>query len=752
MNFLCCLFALLGFDDAKKPEPAAGHSHMGASFNEGPRQSAKLLTGQGRVKFPATTKNAEAQKFIEQGVGQLYGFWYFEAERSFRQAAALDPDSAIAYWGMACANVNNRDRAKGFITKAADRKSKASPREVRYIEAWFNFFHSPGEEKERSRKLLRELEDLVDAFPDDVEAKAFLALTIWNVKDGGSTQAADALAKQVLAVEPLHPVHHFVIHLWDTDGRAARALPSAAKCGDSAPGIAHMWHMSAHIYSKLHRYAEAAWQLEASSRVDHAAMQRDRVMPYEIHNYAHNNDWLAKEYGKVGRMKEALTLAYDLVSLPRHPKLNPTDDGGKAAGMGRARLLELLPQAERWGELRKNVETGVIAFADTRDGKLERAKILGSACYMLRDEKAGDEQLALLEKTLAESKPESKKPAAEVKKPTEEKPSKGRGKGEGKSRRGGGDDRWANAVLELKARKLAAAKDFKGALAALGKADLNAGEKARWLLASGDAKGAENVARKAVGDKRNEVLPQALLVEILHANGDTENAVKEFEKLAALAGKADLDLAPLRRLQPFLDALDLPKDWRTPPSMPADFGSRPPLESLGPLTFAPWSAPDFTLPTATAGRFSLDETRKNSRGVLVMFYLGSGCVHCVEQLQAFAPFKAKFESMGVPMIAVSTEDSGKLKDSLKVLAKGETFSIPLASDSSLTLFKQYGVYDDFEKMPLHGTFLIDSAGKVRWRDVSFEPFTKPEFMLEEAKRLLQPVAAPAQRGPIAGGS
>jgi peroxiredoxin len=135
-----------------------------------------------------------------------------------------------------------------------------------------------------------------------------------------------------------------------------------------------------------------------------------------------------------------------------------------------------------------------------------------------------------------------------------------------------------------------------------------------------------------------------------------------------------------------------------------------------------------------------------------MFYLGSGCVHCVEQLQAFAPFKAKFESMGVPMIAVSTEDADKLKDSLKVLAKGETFSIPLASDSSLTLFKQYGVYDDFEKMPLHGTFLIDSTGKVRWRDVSFEPFTKPEFMLEEAKRLLQPVAVPALRGPIAGGS
>src|SRR6478609_301890 len=88
----CCSSALMAFDDAKKPTgDAFGESHMGAMFNEGPRQAAKLLSGQGRIKFPATTKNAEAQKFVEQGVGQLHGFYYLEAERSFRQAAALDP-------------------------------------------------------------------------------------------------------------------------------------------------------------------------------------------------------------------------------------------------------------------------------------------------------------------------------------------------------------------------------------------------------------------------------------------------------------------------------------------------------------------------------------------------------------------------------------------------------------------------------------------------------------------------------------
>jgi hypothetical protein len=33
-----------------------------------------------------------------------------------------------------------------------------------------------------------------------------------------------------------------------------------------------MWHMSGHIWAKLDRHADAAWQQEASARVDHAYM------------------------------------------------------------------------------------------------------------------------------------------------------------------------------------------------------------------------------------------------------------------------------------------------------------------------------------------------------------------------------------------------------------------------------------------------------------------------------------------------
>ena len=74
-------------------DPLEGHSAHGEAFNEGPRQAAYLLDTQANVSFPVTAKSEEVQRFFDQGVSFLHGFWYFEAERTFRQVLALDPDS-----------------------------------------------------------------------------------------------------------------------------------------------------------------------------------------------------------------------------------------------------------------------------------------------------------------------------------------------------------------------------------------------------------------------------------------------------------------------------------------------------------------------------------------------------------------------------------------------------------------------------------------------------------------------------------
>src|SRR5262245_57081327 len=121
---------------ARGDDPLPGKSVHGEAFNAGPRRAAVLLGGTGAVTFPVTTRSPEAQAFVTQGVGLLHGFWWAEAERSFRQAAALDPDCAMAYWGMAMANLDgNEARAVAFIPAAVKRRDKATPRERLYIDA-----------------------------------------------------------------------------------------------------------------------------------------------------------------------------------------------------------------------------------------------------------------------------------------------------------------------------------------------------------------------------------------------------------------------------------------------------------------------------------------------------------------------------------------------------------------------------------------------------------------------------------------
>ncbi|MFN9977947.1 MAG: alkyl hydroperoxide reductase, partial [Phycisphaerae bacterium] len=140
-------------------------------------------------------------------------------------------------------------------------------------------------------------------YPHDIEAKAFLCEFLWSARkeiEMTSFLSVESMIDDILNVEPLHSAHHYRIHLWDSK-KSERALESAARCGLSAPAIAHMWHMPGHTYSKLHRYHDAVWQQEASARVDHAHMMNARILPDQIHNFAHNNEWCIRNMIKIGR-------------------------------------------------------------------------------------------------------------------------------------------------------------------------------------------------------------------------------------------------------------------------------------------------------------------------------------------------------------------------------------------------------------------------------------------------------------------
>ena len=76
----------------------------------------------GKSHFPIKTTIPEVQQWFDQGVALLHSFWYYEAERSFRWRLKLEPDNAMAYWGLAKAV--SGERAQDFLREAVKRKDK----------------------------------------------------------------------------------------------------------------------------------------------------------------------------------------------------------------------------------------------------------------------------------------------------------------------------------------------------------------------------------------------------------------------------------------------------------------------------------------------------------------------------------------------------------------------------------------------------------------------------------------------------
>ena len=187
--------------------------------------------------------------------------------------------------------------------------------------------------------------------------------------------------------------------------------------------------------------------------------------------------------------------------------------------------------------------------------------------------------------------------------------------------------------------------------------------------------------------------------------------------------------------------LGLPEDWRIPGEQPADTGTRPDLDTLGPFRWAPVEAPAWRLPTGLGDDVALADHA--GRPVLVVFFLGFGCVHCVEQLQALKPSCRAFADAGISVVAIGTDTAAELAASRRAASDADAYPFPIVADPDLEVFRRYRCHDDFEGMALHGTFLVDGDGLVRWQDIGYEPFMDLDFLLTEARRLLALPAEPA---------
>jgi peroxiredoxin/N-acetylneuraminic acid mutarotase len=176
-----------------------------------------------------------------------------------------------------------------------------------------------------------------------------------------------------------------------------------------------------------------------------------------------------------------------------------------------------------------------------------------------------------------------------------------------------------------------------------------------------------------------------------------------------------------------------PKPGSTPVAQPA-----PAKRDSDAKAKQPSPAPAWSLPDGTGKTVSLSEYQ--GRPVVVIFYRGYGCIQCMEQLNSFAQKSREFAEQEIDLVAISTDSPEDLKKALKPYQEKGGFPFPLLSDAKLEVFKAYRLLD-FDDQPMHGTFLIDTQGRIRWRNISDEPFDNPTFVLKEGKELLSVASA-----------
>jgi tetratricopeptide (TPR) repeat protein len=318
---------------------SGGHVHY--RDQSGPSASptgalAPRLQNLGSHTFPVSTRNRQAQTFMNQGLNLAYAFNHAEARRAFREAARLDPDLAMAYWGQALVlgpNINalmepnEEPQAFELIQKALSLKQRATVRERAYIDALAQRYSGKAADRlPRDAAYADAMRKVHQRFPNDLDAamlyvESVMDLRPWGYwqRDGAPHVRTDdivALTEQVMARHPKHPgAVHMYIHLMEGTSTPEKAEKAADTLQTLMPAAGHMVHMPGHIYQRIGRYADAikSNQLAIAADEDYISQCRAQGL-YPMAYYPHNIHFLWFSATEDGQSRLAIEAARQLAT------------------------------------------------------------------------------------------------------------------------------------------------------------------------------------------------------------------------------------------------------------------------------------------------------------------------------------------------------------------------------------------------------------------------------------------------------
>jgi tetratricopeptide (TPR) repeat protein len=309
----------------------------------------------GNVKFE-TSGSEKAQASFLRGLAALHSFWYEEALDAFRESTKIDPDFMMGYWGEAMAHNHplwseqDTTAARQVIANFRE-TSKLTQRERDYLNT-VKALYGDGDKSARDAAYSAAMEKVYRAYPDDLDAAAFYALSLLGLvrpeeKSYRLQARAGAIALDVYQKNPNHPgAAHYIIHAFDDPDHAILALPAARRYADIAPEAHHARHMPSHIFLQLGMWPEAAASNESAWEVSDAWVKR-KNLSIGMRDY-HSLHWLLYVYLQQGRYRKAeelLTLMKQTMSESTYNnKLRPGYYENNYANMAAAFVVE----TERW--------------------------------------------------------------------------------------------------------------------------------------------------------------------------------------------------------------------------------------------------------------------------------------------------------------------------------------------------------------------------------------------------------------------
>ncbi|KZS59222.1 tetratricopeptide repeat protein [Mycobacterium pseudokansasii] len=295
----------------------------------------------GSYHRPIETPSAEAQLWFDRGLVWAYAFNHEEAIRCFERALALDPELAIARWGIAYAVGPNYNKAwEAFdpvelsVSLARARtelqlaeRGRANPVEQGLIAALQARF--PTEYPHAGVTAYADaMAALAAAYPDDLDVQALAAdalvnVTAWALWDTATGEPAPGSrvleAKRILdkaLATPAgreHPgILHLYLHTMEMSATPEQALPAADLLRDLVPDAGHLQHMPSHIDVLCGDYRSSVLANLAAVQADRRFVSREGPLNFYSLYRAHDLHFIVYSAMLEGRLQIALQAADEL--------------------------------------------------------------------------------------------------------------------------------------------------------------------------------------------------------------------------------------------------------------------------------------------------------------------------------------------------------------------------------------------------------------------------------------------------------